>query len=75
MSDKKFWTWIGEIKLNTVKRRSITISLLDESGANAQTWKIANAWPLKITVDAFKADGNNVAMETLVLVHEGIAIE
>lgn len=74
-SDTKFWKWINEVKLNTVKRRSITISLLDESGKNAQTWKITNAWPKKITVEAFKADGNSVAMETLVLVHEGIKVE
>lgn len=74
-SDTKFWKWINEVKLNTIKRRSVTISLLDESGNNAQTWKVSNAWPNKITVDAFKADGNSVAMETLELVHEGIKVE
>ncbi len=72
ISDKKFWTWIGEIKLNTIKRRSITISLLDESNSPAQSWKLVNAWPKKVTVEGFKADGNGVAMETLILVHEGI---
>lgn len=75
VSDKNFWNWIGEIKLNTIKRRTITISLLDESGSPAQTWELANAWPKKITVEGFKADGNGVAMETLVLVHEGITIK
>ncbi len=73
VSDKKFWEWIGEIKLNTIKRRSVTISLLDEAGKPAQSWKLTNAWPKKVTVEGFKADGNNVAMETLILVHEGIA--
>ena len=73
VSDTKFWEWIGEVKLNTIKRRSVTISLLDESGSPAQSWKLTNAWPKKITVEGFKADGNNVAMETLILVHEGIA--
>ena len=75
ISDKNFWTWIGEIKLNTIKRRTVTISLLDEKGEPAQTWELANAWPKKITVEGFKADGNGVAMETLVLVHEGIVIK
>ncbi len=75
ISDKKFWTWLNEVKLNTVKRRSVTISLLDESGKNALTWKISNAWPKKLTVDGFKAEGNSVAMETLILVHEGIVAE
>lgn len=75
ISDKNFWNWIGEIKLNTIKRRTVTISLLDESGQPAQTWELANAWPKKITVEGFKAEGNSVAMETLVLVHEGITIK
>ena len=72
VSDTKFWEWIGEVKLNTIKRRSVTIRLLDESGSPAQSWKLINAWPKKITVEGFKTDGNNVAMETLILVHEGI---
>lgn len=75
ISDKKFWSWIGEIKLNTIKRRSVTISLLDETDKPAFTWKLTNAWPKKITVEGFKADGNNVAMETLILIHEGITVE
>lgn len=74
-SDKRFWDWIGEIKLNTIKRRGVTISLLDEAGKPAQTWKLLNAWPKKITVDGFKADGKEVAMETLILVHEGIILD
>lgn len=75
ISDQKFWSWIGEIKLNTIKRRTVTISLMDENDAPAQTWELANAWPKKISVEGFKAEGNGVAMETLVLVHEGIAIK
>ncbi|MDR0961049.1 MAG: phage tail protein [Mediterranea sp.] len=72
VSDKKLWNWIGEVKMKTIKRRSVTISLLDEGGNPAQSWKLVNAWPKKITVEGFKADGNSVAMETMILVHEGI---
>lgn len=72
VSDKKLWDWIGQVKLNTIERRSMTVSLLDETGSPVQSWKIVNAWPKKMTVEAFKADGNGVAMETLILVHEGI---
>ncbi|MDR1003592.1 MAG: phage tail protein [Prevotellaceae bacterium] len=72
VSDKKLWNWIGEVKMNTIKRRSVTVSLLDEAGNPAQSWELINAWPKKITVEGFKADGNSVAMETMILVHEGI---
>lgn len=75
VSDKNFWNWIGEIKLNTIKRRTVTISLMDENNVPVRTCELANAWPKKISVEGFKAEGNRVAMETLVLVHEGIAIK
>src|SRR6266849_4082300 len=29
-SDNKFWDWFNQIKMNTVKRVPVTISLLDE---------------------------------------------
>lgn len=75
ISDKNLWDWIGLVNMNTIQRETITISLLDESHTAVQTWELANAWPKKITVEGFKADGNNVAMETLILVHEGITIK
>ena len=73
-SDNKFWDWFNEIKLNTIKRRSVTISLLDESGAPTMVWKLINAWPTKITGGSLKSDGNEAAIETLDLAHEGLTI-
>lgn len=74
-SDNKFWDWFNEIKLNTIKRRLVTISLLDEAGSPTMVWKVANAWPKKISTDGFKSDGNEVAVETLELANEGVTIE
>ena len=48
-SDNKFWDWFNEIKMNTIKRRSVTISLLDETGAPTMVWKLINAFPTKVT--------------------------
>ena len=28
-----------------------------------KTWSLTNAWPKKITVEGFKADGNSVAID------------
>ena len=70
--DKKLWDWINTVKMNTIKRASVTVALLDESGSPVQSWKLTNAWPKKYTVEGFKADGNNVSMETIVLAHEGV---
>ena len=73
--DKAMWDWINSIKLNTIKRATVTISLLGESGKPVKTWELTNAWPKKITVEGFKADGNTAAIETLILAHEGVTVK
>ncbi len=73
-SDKQFWDFFNQIKMNTITRKSITISLLDEAGAATMVWTLANAWPTKITGTDMKAEGNEVAVESIELVHEGLTV-
>ncbi|NHZ81652.1 phage tail protein [Massilia sp. CCM 8695] len=73
-SDNKFWEWFNQIKMNTVKRVPVTISLLDETGAPTMVWTLANAWPTKITGTDLKAEGNEASIETIEIVHEGLTI-
>jgi phage tail-like protein len=73
-SDNKFWDWFNQIKMNTIKRVPVTISLLDEAGSPTMVWTLANAWPTKITGTDLKAEGNEVAIETIEIVHEGLTI-
>ena len=73
-SDNKFWDWFNQIKMNTIKRVPVTISLLDESGAVTMVWTLRNAWPTKITGTDLKADGNEVAVETIEIAHEGLTV-
>ncbi|HNA17671.1 MAG TPA: phage tail protein, partial [Ferruginibacter sp.] len=73
--DSKIWNWFGALKMNTLQRKEVVINLLDEKGAVAMSWKLANAWPSKLTGTDLKADGNEVAVESIELVHEGILIE
>lgn len=72
--DNKFWDWFNTIKLNTIERKAVTISLLDEGGAPTMVWKLTNAWPTKITGVSLKSDGNEAAVESLDLAHEGLTI-
>lgn len=74
-SDNEFYTWFNTINMNTVERRDITISLLDETMAPVVVWKVKNAWPTKITPTDLKADGNDVAIESLEIAHEGLTIQ
>ena len=73
-SDNKFWDWFNEIKMNTIKRKTVTIKLLDEAGAPTMTWTLANAWPTKVTGTDMKSDGNEVAVESIEIAHEGLTI-
>jgi phage tail-like protein len=72
--DNKFWDWLSEIKMNVIKRKPVTISLLDEEGNPTMVWTLANAWPSKITGTDLKSDGNEVAVESIEIVHEGLTI-
>jgi phage tail-like protein len=74
-SDNKFWDWFSEIKMNTIKRSPVTISLLDEKEAPTMVWKLTNAFPTKVTGTDLKSDGNEVAIETIEIAHEGLTIE
>ena len=73
-SDNKFWDWFNQIKMNTIKRIPVTISLLDEAGAPTMVWTMANAWPTEIQATDMKSDGNEVAVESIEVAHEGITI-
>ena len=73
-SDNKFWDWFNTIKMNTIKRLPVTISLLDEEGKPTMVWTLTNAWPTKITGTDLKAQGNEVAVESIEIAHEGLTI-
>lgn len=74
-ADNEFYDWWNGVSLNTIERRDITISLLDENHEPTVVWKVKNAWPTKVTGPSLNATGNEAAIETLELVHEGITIE
>ena len=73
--DNSLFDWFNETKMNVIKRKAVTISLLDESHAPTMVWKLKNAFPTKITGTDLKADGNEVAVESIEIAHEGLTIE
>jgi phage tail-like protein len=74
-SDNEYYKWWNTVKLNTIERRDITIMLLNEEHDPVIIWKVKNAWPTKIQSTDLKADGNEVAIESMELVHEGLSIQ
>jgi phage tail-like protein len=74
VKDNNFFKWYDAIKMNTIKRETVTIQLLDEKGSPTMTWTLINAWPTKISSPDMKSDANEVAVETMELAHEGLTI-
>lgn len=73
--DNDFFDWWNTVALNTIERRDVTISLLNESHEPVVVWKVKSAWPVKVQSTDLKADGNEVAIETIELAHEGLVIQ
>jgi phage tail-like protein len=76
--DNEFFSWLNKIKLNKLDqddRRNLTISLLNENHEPVMTWKARNAFPVKIEGPSLKSTGNEVALESIEIAHEGLTIE
>ena len=52
-------------------RKNMSIILVDEAGADKARWDIVEAWPTKYDPTDLSAKGNEVAIETIEIVHEG----
>lgn len=74
VSNINFWDWMNQFKMNTIKRVSIEITLMGEANKPSMVWTLTNAWPTKISSTDLKSDGNEVAIETLEIAHEGLTI-
>lgn len=75
-SDNQLYNWINSIRITTVEKKNLTISLMDEKGeAPVVTWKIKNAFPVKMDAPSFNATTNEVAIETLELMADDIKVE
>lgn len=74
-SDNDYFNWWNTVSLNTVERRDVIVSLLNEAHEPVMVWKIKNAWPTKIGSTDLKADGNEIAIESIELAHDGLSIQ
>jgi phage tail-like protein len=73
--DNRFYDWISQISLNTYKRLTVIIRLLNEDTQPMMTWTLTNAWPKQITSTDMNSQSSEAAIESIVFVHEGLTIE
>ncbi len=74
-ADNEFFQWLSTINLNKVERRDVTVSLLNENHEPVMVWKVHNAFPVKLEGPQLKASGNEVAIESIELAHEGLELQ
>ena len=74
-NDNEFYQWWNTVKLNTIERRDITIKLLNEEHEPVIVWKVKNAFPIKVQSTDLKGDGNETAIESMEVAHEGLTIQ
>jgi phage tail-like protein len=73
--DLTFWNWMVKSINGQVQRANGSVILLDENRQEAMRWNFARAWPCKYKASLLNAKGNEVAIETLELCHEGLSID
>jgi phage tail-like protein len=68
-----FWSWHQDVVAGKIERKNGTIYLLDREGLPAMWWDFKQAYPVKWSGPELRAENGAVAVETVELVHRGIA--
>lgn len=70
--DLQLYQWHRQAVLGDTQRKNGSIVLLNRAGAEVARWNFVRAWPTKYDGPDLNAEGNDVAIETLELAHEGV---
>ncbi len=68
-----FVNWMKSVQEGKVERKTVVITLMDDAMADVASWQLEKAWPTKYTAPDVNATSNEVAIETLELVSEGVS--
>ena len=71
----EWWKKTGNKQTTEAAQKSVIIKLLDEVGDPVITWSLNKAIAVKMQSTDLKSDGNEIAIESIELVHEGLTIQ
>jgi len=73
-SDLKIWEWRDQIVQGKVvdARKNCSITMFNREYVAVAVWNFVNAWPSKVTGPSLKSDGNDIGVEEVTIVHEGM---
>lgn len=70
---RELWDWMQTAVKGRAQRRHLSVILVEPNGQTELTrWNLSDAWPTKWHGAHLDAMGNDAAIETLSLAHEGI---
>lgn len=73
--ERDLWNWYKNIINGNTDRRNGSIVLLGNDHTPVARWNFTDGWPAKWEGPHLKAKGNEVAIETLEIEHEGLEYE
>ena len=69
----ELYYWYRKVVTGKTERRNGSIVVLDANGVTEVVrWNFLNGWPTKLEAPSLSAKGNEVAIETLEIAHEGL---
>lgn len=75
VGDLSLWNCISGAINGEMNRADVLITLLDPTDTPVLVWRLRNAWPCKWSGPVLNAGCSDVAVEELVLCHEGLDLE
>jgi len=77
--DSAFLTWIQTVAPSNTDgpkgenlRKTVTITLIDDTGKDGPSWSLLNAWPVGYNIPDLSGLGGDIAISSLELCCEGI---
>lgn len=68
------WDWYAATARGNIQRQNGSVILLNTIGEPIKRWNFTAAYPVKWAGPDLQATGNEVAVESIELVHQGIAL-
>jgi len=69
---RELYAWYRDVQSGKIARKNGSIIVRDVDGTEKVRWNFVQAWPTKWEGPTLTAKGNDVAIETLEIAHEGI---
>jgi phage tail-like protein len=73
--NKALWDWIKSVQDGNMAaaRKNGSIVLMDYQHGETSRFSFTNGWPSKVSVGSLNAGGNDILIEEVTIVHEGLA--